>query len=45
MSDLVFVAKYNRLTGSSITHRDVENWGTFEIALIDAAMDLMASMA
>lgn len=38
----MFVRMYNNFTGSSVTHRDVENWGFLEVETIVHAIDLLS---
>lgn len=36
---MALAAAYNQVTGASITHKDVQEWGWFETKLVMAAIE------
>ena len=41
MNAILFAKKYNQITGSSVTHQDIEEWGFMEFAKIEMAIDMI----
>jgi hypothetical protein len=41
MDALLLAKRYNNITGSSVTHRDIEEWGFLEFSAVELAMEII----